>query len=83
MNTDRPRPHNSACICAGCQAVRRERSPRSVNLYGLTDASAVQDADIRKRWHAIGGVFHGPNVETATITEARLFAAVRAGRIRL
>lgn len=84
MNVERPRAHNTACICASCQAVRNAPSPRSVDLYGLKDsAGPIESKWIRDRWKALGGEFFGPNIETAMITEAQLFAAVRAGRIRL
>lgn len=85
MNVERPRSHNSACICAGCEALRHAPSRRTVNLDGRVNASPgpVEAAYIRNRWESLGGSFHGPNIETATITEAALFAAVRAGRIKL
>lgn len=80
MNVQRPRSHNPSCICVGCKALRHAKSPRSVNLSGSTPVEAQW---IRDRWKALGGRFYGPNIETAMITEAQLFAAVRAGRIRL
>lgn len=87
-NIERPRSHNTACICAGCQAVRNAPSARAVNLYGLTDGpqpkvGPIEAQWIRDRWRALGGRFYGPNVEQAVISEEQLLAAVRAGRIRL
>lgn len=37
----------------------------------------LSDQEIRKFWKAAGGSFHGPNVETATIPEQKLFWFVR------
>jgi hypothetical protein len=93
-NIERPRPHNTACICANCQAVRNTPSARAVNLYGLTDGphriGPVESQWIRDRWRALGGHFlvarpcvDSQRVHDAVITEESLFAAVRAGRIRL
>jgi hypothetical protein len=83
MTVERPRPHNTACICAGCQALRHQKSARSVNLYGLASTGPVETKWIRERWKAIGGKFYLTGGKEAYITEAQLFAAVRAGRIRL
>jgi hypothetical protein len=89
MTVGRPRPHNTACICAMCMAVRKAPSARSVNLYGLTDGpqpkvGPIEAQWIRERMRALLG--HSANVDgvrSIIITEEALFAAVRSGRIKL
>lgn len=40
-------------------------------------AEPFTDDEIRRLWRAAGGHFHGPNVETGTMTEARLLPFLR------
>jgi hypothetical protein len=87
MTIERSRPHNTSCICAGCEALRHSKSARSVNLYGLVDGQPgpVESRWIGNRWRQLGGCsseHQGGHVEYH-ITEAALFAAVRNGRINL
>jgi hypothetical protein len=40
-------------------------------------ATLLSDAQIKGMWEAAGGRFHGPNIETATMPEEKMFAFVR------
>ena len=40
--------------------------------------TSLTDDDLRARWRAAGGSFHGPNVETGTMPEVRLLQFLRS-----
>ncbi len=49
-----------------------------VNTPGAADLTFEEYLDVRQFWRHLGGSFHGPNVETATIPEAKLLRLLLA-----
>jgi hypothetical protein len=65
--------HNSATVRANLEAVRTSDEP----CNELPDETPTTDDLLRNCWRAAGGEFHGPNVETGTMPEAKLLSYLR------
>lgn len=55
--------------------------PRSVQRASqcpLVEQPEPTDQQLRKAWREAGGDFHGPNIETGTMPEAKLLPFLRS-----
>lgn len=55
-----------------------EEAPQAVAAQAPAAVAVPTDFELRERWRAAGGSFHGPCVETGTMPEAQLFPFLRA-----
>lgn len=67
-----PRDHLRLATCTDCGGVGEHARTCTVQC-----ASNLTDAHLRKRWLEAGGAFHGLNVETGTMPEAKLLPLLR------
>ena len=88
--SDRANPY-ARCVTEGCYGAKMPvvnlddfESKNAWNKRAAVSVSApreapptLTDSDLREFWKIAGGNFHGPNIETATIPEARLFDILR------
>jgi len=74
-------PHSADSHAAGLMIrdeCLRMRGDQAVAARAATAAVAVpDDFELRERWRAAGGSFHGPCVETGTMPEAQLLPFLR------
>lgn len=72
-----PLPSDDECARLVAALTAQPAAPQGV-AYAATPDGEPSNVDLRGMWYGAGGAFHGPNVETGTMPEAKLLPFLRS-----